>query len=916
MAKKISDLPDGSPLTGAELIEFARDGSSFSAPVSALASAPVQISIDVDYAATAEVVVPNPSAVNDISAITKGTVTTVTTATPHGYTVKRIAVFVNVEGMTEINGLRGKVTSVPDTTHFVCDIDSSTFSTYTSGGQTYRQPVFDGADAFDGCVVLLPAQLHDYKENGVYVWTETDNTLTRHPDMATGATIASPYYVGVRDEDIESEESGDDNAGVVFGLDQSSVVIGTDQNTWSITTGGGLAGPNYILAGPAIASARPNISRMRPMSTMDLPQVGVSGGTNGYFKVSAPQLMQKAPRISSYIRSRETWHDLDAFNFAQTIHKEFVVDQMLQFRSAPTFQNGRRIIFEGTGFDGAVRILTYSRNLKPFNVSGTTDLTLDGHLVFEELIPHTANPTSAIYANASFKNLRLGQVWSRGFSHAVYFATSHEGFQIDEVNVYDTATETGFASTTSTGSQYSVLQRNLAVPQFQTISADAAQTLKVHSNSPVVELSGTYTANRSHTLSTENVTRDATMRIRLTGTHSFYAGIGGLANIYSGQECIIGWDGVAGAWKLLEVSGATGTVVGPSSATNNAAAVFNGTSGTVLKDSKVTLTAPATGSTLTIADGKTLTASNSLTLAGTDSTTMTFPSTSTTVAGLGIAQTFSAAQTVTLTDNTNPGLTIVNSGSGGGVYLQNRFFVNTSGDLIQGVNANAIGAIAVPGSTTPRTQLVGTTITNSTSALINWSSTTTNNAALQFAKSRGTSPTHTVVTSGGTLGVIGWSGSDGTAFIPAASIEAFVAATPGTNDMPGRLVFSTTADGAAAVTERLRIDNNGMVAVTGGSLGLAAPVTKTADFTVATTENYLINNKSGSTCTVTLPSASTFSGRRIVIKTIQAQTVVSASSNVVPQAGGAAGTAILAATAGKWAELVANGTNWEIMASG
>ena len=60
---------------------------------------------------------------------------------------------------------------------------------------------------------------------------------------------------------------------------------------------------------------------------------------------------------------------------------------------------------------------------------------------------------------------------------------------------------------------------------------------------------------------------------------------------------------------------------------------------------KVALTAPATGSTLTIADGKTLTASNSLTLAGTDSTTMTFPSSSATVAGLGIAQTFTGTQT-------------------------------------------------------------------------------------------------------------------------------------------------------------------------------------------------------------------------------------------------------------------------------
>lgn len=46
---------------------------------------------------------------------------------------------------------------------------------------------------------------------------------------------------------------------------------------------------------------------------------------------------------------------------------------------------------------------------------------------------------------------------------------------------------------------------------------------------------------------------------------------------------------------------------------------------------KVTLTAPATGSTLTVADGKTLTASNTLTLTGTDSTSFKFPATSNTV---------------------------------------------------------------------------------------------------------------------------------------------------------------------------------------------------------------------------------------------------------------------------------------------
>ena len=64
---------------------------------------------------------------------------------------------------------------------------------------------------------------------------------------------------------------------------------------------------------------------------------------------------------------------------------------------------------------------------------------------------------------------------------------------------------------------------------------------------------------------------------------------------------------------------------------------------------KVAITAPATSATLTIADGKTLTASNTLTLAGTDATTMTFPTSSATVAGLGIVQTFTAAQRGTIT---------------------------------------------------------------------------------------------------------------------------------------------------------------------------------------------------------------------------------------------------------------------------
>ena len=113
----------------------------------------------------------------------------------------------------------------------------------------------------------------------------------------------------------------------------------------------------------------------------------------------------------------------------------------------------------------------------------------------------------------------------------------------------------------------------------------------------------------------------------------------------------------------------------------------------------------------------------------------------------------------------------------------------------------------------------------------------------------------------------------------------------------------TTFDGSTART----ISYN-----TIGAQPVAAPVTKTADFTVAATDVWLINNKSGSTCTVTLPTASSSTGRVLHFQNYQAYTVISASSNVVPIVGGAASTAILNAVAGDTCTLVSDGSNWLI----
>ena len=134
------------------------------------------------------------------------------------------------------------------------------------------------------------------------------------------------------------------------------------------------------------------------------------------------------------------------------------------------------------------------------------------------------------------------------------------------------------------------------------------------------------------------------------------------------------------------------------------------------------------------------------------------------------------------------------------------------------------------------------------------------------------------------------------------------------NNSIGSIDIVTQTTGNLSLTTRV----TGILPVANGGTGLAVrPVvaTKTADFTLADDEGWVINNKSGSTCTVTLPAASAWGGRAVTFKNLQAQTLVSATSNVAPIGSATPGTAILAATVGAWATVVSDGTNWVVIAA-
>jgi hypothetical protein len=98
-------------------------------------------------------------------------------------------------------------------------------------------------------------------------------------------------------------------------------------------------------------------------------------------------------------------------------------------------------------------------------------------------------------------------------------------------------------------------------------------------------------------------------------------------------------------------------------------------------------------------------------------------------------------------------------------------------------------------------------------------------------RSNGTQASRTAVVNGDQAARLDGRAFDGTGFIQTAQINVEVDGTPGTNDMPGRFVFSTTADGASTPTERMRIDSSGNVGI--GTSSISGRLD-----TEATTVNY------------------------------------------------------------------------------
>jgi hypothetical protein len=150
------------------------------------------------------------------------------------------------------------------------------------------------------------------------------------------------------------------------------------------------------------------------------------------------------------------------------------------------------------------------------------------------------------------------------------------------------------------------------------------------------------------------------------------------------------------------------------------------------------------------------------------------------------------------------GSQIISAGGGGTQNLaftvagSERFRVDSSGRLLVGTSTN-IESQQIQSASTGGNNFGASRFTNGSGG-----------CDIFLTKSRGaTVGTHTVVQSGDDLGNLYFRGSDGSSYVSAARISVAVDGAPSANDLPGRLVFSVTADGASSPTERMRISATG-----------------------------------------------------------------------------------------------------------
>lgn len=147
------------------------------------------------------------------------------------------------------------------------------------------------------------------------------------------------------------------------------------------------------------------------------------------------------------------------------------------------------------------------------------------------------------------------------------------------------------------------------------------------------------------------------------------------------------------------------------------------------------------------------------------------------------------------------------------------FSTNNNNSFTEKMRIMANGRVGI-GTPSPYGQLhVAQTSNNPTSVFINYG----NVNEVFFGRTQGSFAAPTIIGSGGVLGRLIGSGFDGASFINSTQIAFEVDGGSSANDMPGRIIFSTTPDGSSVLQERMRITNEGNIRITNPSIPTTNP---------------------------------------------------------------------------------------------
>jgi hypothetical protein len=180
-----------------------------------------------------------------------------------------------------------------------------------------------------------------------------------------------------------------------------------------------------------------------------------------------------------------------------------------------------------------------------------------------------------------------------------------------------------------------------------------------------------------------------------------------------------------------------------------------------------------------------------------------------------------------------------------------------------------------------------------------------------FARSNTTTiGSHAIVSNGDAIGGNSWQASDGTNFIEAARITAFVDGTPGTNDMPTDMVFGTTPDGGSGVSERLRISNAGTLQLSNDYKENVVTANTSTAYTIAISGGTVQILTLTGNCTFTFPTATAGKSFTLLLKQDGTGSRTVTWPAAVKWPGGTAPT--ITSTASKLDKYVftSDGTNW------